>query len=289
MSWKLEQAKMRRAAEYGETIAGVLGFEHPPIDPFAVIASEDGRIRTVGDYFGNAFDGRLEYHGSYFLLFFNTIYNEWHYEGEHHPKIRFTVGHELGHYFLQAHRSFLMQNGVAHGSKTEFSSNRNVEREADFFANGLLMPGFLLRRKVNSAPPSLSAVRAARDQFQVSLTSMLIRWVELSDFPCAVVSYRQGQVEWGFTSSGLKRVGGYRVKRGVKLESRHAQEFLIKDPTLEKYRQGEGWSYIDKWIEIERQGVEVQEDYIVVPSTQQMLVFLTINEEDLESETDYWY
>ena len=69
MSWKLEQAKLHKAAELGETVAGVLEFEQPPIDPFAVIASEEGRIRAVGDDFGDAFDGRLEYNGSCFLLF----------------------------------------------------------------------------------------------------------------------------------------------------------------------------------------------------------------------------
>lgn len=250
MSWKLEQAKLHKAAELGETVARVLGLEKPPIDPFAVIASEEGRIRAVGEDFGDAFDGRLEYYGSYFLLFFNTKYDAWRHDGKHHPKVLFTVGHELGHYFLEKHRSFLMHGGGPHGSVTEFYSNRNVEREADFFSTGLLMPRFLVRRKVNSGAPKLGAVRAARDEFQVSLTSMMIRWVELCDFPCAVVSCRENKVEWGFTSPGFKRAGGWRVKRGGRLGSRHAQEFFDEDVTLQEYREGEGWSVVDHWIDL---------------------------------------
>ena len=287
MSWKLEQARLHKAAELGETVAGVLGLEKPPIDPFAVIASEEGRIRAVGEDFGDAFDGRLEYHGTCFLLFFNTKYDGWRHDGEHHPKVRFTIGHELGHYFLEKHRSFLMQGGGSHGSMTEFSSSRNVEREADFFSTGLLMPRFLLRRTVNATAPKLAAVRAARDDFQVSLTSTMIRWVELCDFPCAVVSCREGRVEWGFTSPGFKQAGGWRVRRGEGLGSRHAQEFFDEDTTLQEYREGEGWSVADRWIELERRGVEVHEDYLVVPSTQQMLVFLTASEDDLDSNADW--
>jgi len=56
------------------------------------------------DDFGDAFDGRLEYQRPRFIIFYNTKYDAWPHMGEHHPKVKFTVAHELGHFFLNAHR-----------------------------------------------------------------------------------------------------------------------------------------------------------------------------------------
>jgi hypothetical protein len=284
MSWKLDQARLNRAAEYGETVAETLGFRSAPVDPFKVIASEGNRIRAYGDGFGDAFDGRLEFHGAYFLLFYNTKYDSWEHAGSHHPKVMFTIGHELGHYFLEQHRAYLMGGGGAHGSHTEFESSDLVEREADFFATGLLMPQYLLRRQVNAGAPTLRDVRDAQQAFHVSLTSMMIRWVQLCDFPCAVVSVRQSEIEWGFTSPGFKRVGGWRVKRGEAIMSRQARAFLEREPTLGSYRVGDGWSVADRWIDFDRPQLEVHEEYVVIPSTRQMLVFVTADEDDLEDD-----
>ncbi len=52
-----------------------------------------------GDY-RSKFDGQIEYHraNNRFLLFYNTKYDDPQ-TGEHHPRTRFSFGHELGHYF----------------------------------------------------------------------------------------------------------------------------------------------------------------------------------------------
>ena len=179
IDWKSEQSKLRKVAEYAEELARNAGLTQPPIDPFVLIADEGDRLRAFGDDFENAFDGRLEYRNPRFLLLYNTKYDQWQHSAQHHPKVLFTVGHELGHYFLEHHRNYLMGGGGAHSSMTEFQSNRFVEREADCFAASLLMPEFLLKKIVNRQAPSLALVMSAREQFQVSLTSMLVRWVQL--------------------------------------------------------------------------------------------------------------
>ncbi len=101
------EAKLRKAAEYGEQIAREADFLKPPIDPFAVIENESGRIKAFGDDFGSDFDGRLEFQKPDFLLFYNTKYDTWTHIGRHHPKVLFTIGHELGHYFIEHHRNYL--------------------------------------------------------------------------------------------------------------------------------------------------------------------------------------
>lgn len=287
IEWKVEQAKVRKASEFGEQIAKEAGFLEPPIDPFVVIGNERGRIRAFGDNFGNDFDGRLEFQRPDFLLFYNTKYDDWSHVGRHHPKVLFTIGHELGHYFHEHHRSYLMSGGGAHGSVTEFQSNRMVEREADSFSSGLLMPKYLLGRVVNRTAPTLDAVKRARDEFQVSLTSMLVRWVQLSHFPCAVVSIRRESVQWGFCSPGFKDAGVFQIKRGTPVSSRNAREFISQEVSFTIFREGSGYSDISRWSAEAGQNLLVTEQYLVVPSTQQMLVFLTADEDDIRDKRCY--
>ncbi len=287
IEWKIEQAKLRKAAELGEQIAKEAGFLQPPVDPFLVISNEQGRIKHFGDNFANDFDGRLEFQRPSFLLFYNTKYDEWLHTGKHHPKVLFTIGHELGHYFQEHHRSYLIGGGGAHGSLTEFRSSRMVEREADSFSSGLLMPKFLLGKIVNRAAPTLDAVKRARDLFQVSLTSMLVRWVQLCDFPCAVASIRGEKVEWGFCSPGFKSVGIFQIVRGTPVSSWHASKFISQDSSFTTFREGSGYSDISRWDGNASQKCVVTEQYLVVPSTQQMLVFFTAEEEDIANDRDW--
>lgn len=54
---------------------------------------------------------------------------------------RFTLAHELGHYFIDQHRRGLEEGKVrSHGSVVEFESELPIEQEADTFAASLLMP-----------------------------------------------------------------------------------------------------------------------------------------------------
>ena len=287
IEWQIEQGKLRKAIQYGELISRNCDILKPPVDPFVIIKNERKRIKAFGDDFRNAFDGRLEFQRPAFLLFYNTKYNSWKHSGKHHPKVVFTIGHELGHYFLEHHRNYLMNGGGSHGSVTDFQSNRLVEREADCFASGLLMPKYLLGRIVNEKAPTLDRVKQTRDQFQVSLTSMLVRWVQLCDFPCAIVSVSGGAIKWGFCSPGFKRLHGYRIRRGVAVSSRQAKHFLQADPSFSTFREGTGCSVASNWIANDKLSFVVDEQYLVVPSTQQMLVFITADEDEVASFADY--
>jgi Zn-dependent peptidase ImmA (M78 family) len=285
-NWGVEQAHRDAAADFAEEIVKGLGITAPPVSPFEVIRSEKGRIRAFGDDFGDAFDGRLEYHAPRFLLFYNTKYDAWPHRGKHHPKVNFTIAHELGHFLLTPHRKYLKKGGRPHGSQVEFTSDNLSEGEADAFAAGLLMPRFLADKVVNHGPGTLKSLQAAKDLFDVSLTSMMVRWVQMSDYPCAMCSVRDGKIEWGLTSEPLKKAGAYRVHRGKPVASRSARAFLDADPSLTRYREGEGWAVAERWLDFNRDGVGVVEYLVVIPSVRQLLVFLTAEEDDVFPDTD---
>ena len=285
MSWKLDQARLDAATELGEQISEQSGFREVPIDPIVCVEREWPRLCAAGADFGEAFDGRLEYDGQRFFLFYNTKYDGWSHIGSNHPKVRFTIAHELGHFYLDSHREFLLKGGGAHGSCTDFLADTLVEREADCFAAGLLMPSYLLGHRVNEEPPCLGAVKAMAERFQVSLTSMLVRWIQLSDFPCALACVRQGKIEWGFLSAGYRRFGFYRVRRGS-IVSSAAMEFFRIDPRISRYRVGDGWAETSEWFDGNGPQVEVKEEYVSIPQTSQMFVLISSDENDLARSSD---
>lgn len=284
-SWRLELAACEVAEERGEEVARVHGLTSAPIDPFRVIAAESALIHAAGEDFGDAFDGRLSYVGPRFLLCYNTKYDRWPHKGHHHAKTRFTVAHELGHFYLDEHRKALVLRGATHVSFSEFASSRLVERQADCFASGLLMPKFLLGPRINSEPePDLTLVRAVADDFDVSLTSMLVRWAQTSHFPCASICVRDGRIAWGFVSKTLREHGLWRAKRDFKVNSSDALAFGLQ--TISGYREGEGIGIASSWLDGDQIDVPVREWYASIPSAACVMVFLTADENDLPDSDD---
>lgn len=280
--WKLDQAARDFALAKGEEIAKLNGFTKAPVDPFEVIASESDQIVAEGDGFRDCFDGRLSYHDGRFLLLYNTRYNLWSRNGGHHPKVRFTVAHELGHYYLDQHREFLVRRREPIESFTEFESSKEVERQADAFASGLLMPRYLVAPSVNCQPDAtMASIKRAAQNFDVSLTSMMVRWTQLSDFPCATLCIRFGQIQWGFSSEAFRVSGLWRCKRGVVPESADAKRFMRMDASCSVLREGDGTGRAHFWLEGDGDPVDVQEFYLVIPYSQCLMVFVTADERDL--------
>jgi hypothetical protein len=285
-NWRIERARIDAGAALGESIAAALRVDAPPVDPLRVLESEGGRIEALGEDFGDAFDGRLEYRAPKFLLFYNTKYDAWPHQGRHHPKVRFTIAHEMGHFYLDAHRDYLVRGGEPHGSVTDFTADNVAEREADAFAAGLLMPSFMLRKIVNREAPTMAAVKSAREKFDVSLTSMLVRWVQLSDFPCAVAAVDNERIRWGFTSEAFKKVGAYAVLKGKDVSSPAAIGFIQTDPGLRTYHEGSGWGGAHQWMREPAEDIDVKEEYAVIPSLGLVLVLLSAGEDEVFEDAD---
>ena len=105
---------------------------------------------------------------------------------------RFSIAHELGHYFIDGHVDQIPFDQGVHRSRANFVSNDPYERQADYFAAGLLMPGTPLRDVMRGVPDGLPVVEAIRRSAQVSLTASAIRYVGLSNIASAVVVSKKG-------------------------------------------------------------------------------------------------
>src|SRR4051794_6508579 len=133
--WMMEERLQVMAAEHAEALLERLELLSAPVDLAQVAASEEPLLVLRSGNYRDRFDGQLEYHRrrNRFLLFYNTRYDQPGADRPH-PRTRFSLAHELGHYFLDRHHDYLVLGGTTHGSKSEFFSHVQIEREADAFA-----------------------------------------------------------------------------------------------------------------------------------------------------------
>jgi hypothetical protein len=144
----------------------------------------------------------LEYRGGRFHIYCNAARTG----GPGTPRARFTVAHELGHYFIDEHRNALVSRRVApHPWHCDFESSLLAEVEADHFAANLLMPEERFRRSVAGTGMGLSAVLALTSAYGTSLTSVAVRYVGANVLPCAAVKWHWQRHEWKCFSSSMFR------------------------------------------------------------------------------------
>ena len=287
-NWKIEELRRDASATLAEQIVKDLRITKPPVNPFRVIRSEKRRIKAFGDDFGDSFDGRLEYQRPHFLLFYNTKYDAWPHDGEHHPRVYFTVAHELGHFFIASHHNYLKQGGRPHGSRSEFVSDNNSEREADAFAAGLLLPSFLFKPKINTGELTYDRLEDIAHEFRTSLLSTVIRAVRLSDVPCAVVGIRNEHIAWMFPSDRLIEGGCYPGKWALESAHAQAQWKLFLAGNKERFVV-EGMAR--HWFEMfnredELYDIYVNEEYLPIQIINTLVVLLTLDEDDVFPEEE---
>ena len=287
LDWMARRTRLERASIAAEEI---VGGQPAPIDPLA-IAHDEGRrlLRVRGEDFGDAFDGHLRYHPEHqcFVMLYNTKYDARVHAGQH-PRTRFSVAHELGHYFLDKHRAYLMGGGEPHESRSEFKTDTIVEQEADAFAAGLLMPARLARPSVNETELSLPVIHDLAAHFDLSLVSTSLRAVQLSDYPCAVVGIRQGRVSWCSCSQPLIDAGFYPPeKREPKSTTAQAQwrAFSVGGVVEEP-----GSSVTKDWFRTydrdDLDALHVDEHYLAVPIMNTLVVLLSIPEDEPDADGD---
>jgi Zn-dependent peptidase ImmA (M78 family) len=207
-----------------------LGMWGLPVDPFLIARRE--RIRLIPGTYGACFDGRLEYHPHKrkFLLFYAD-----ESAGNNAGRIRFTLGHELGHFNIPHHRDALLHT-LFHNSQTGFISNEQMEREADWFAAALLMPEELFRREVKKYRQSvctLEELMTLADRMMVSITAAAIRYCAVDMEATSVVMSKNGRVIFHSPSYSMKRRGYSFVPYGSPVPPTSIAKQVLERPTDE--------------------------------------------------------
>lgn len=132
---------------------------------------------------------------------------------------RFSIAHELGHFFLEGHFEKVFRGGqLIHESHAGFTSGDQVELEADHFAAGLLMPSHLFKAAAWRHSDGFEVIEKLAEQCKTSLTASAIRYAELTDAAIAIVMSSGSSVDYCFASQAMRRAKGYQhLKKGMML------------------------------------------------------------------------
>lgn len=202
--------------------------------------------------------------------------------------IRFSIAHELGHYFLAGHPAALFPNGDGlHESRSGFISGDKHERQADFFAAGLLMPEALFREALNDVGSGFSAIESLKDLCQTSITATAIRYAKFTDDPVGVIVSSGGKIDFCFLSNALAGVPGVRrLAKGSSLPSASCTaQFGRTAANVSTGAKDAAWASLDDWFEDAPQ-TEMKEDVIGLGSYGKTLTVLFSDEAMEDDEED---
>jgi Zn-dependent peptidase ImmA (M78 family) len=162
-------------------------------------------IHVYYDQYEDCFDGLLTFDLTDFHIHLNV--DKGNFKGS--KRSRFSIAHELGHYFIPEHNQSII-NGTFPCHPSSFKPNQNniIEREADYFAACLLMPSKLFKTSCYRKKFSLNLVDELSDVFNVSKTSALLRFADIDagTYPLMIFFFRNGVL------SGYKKSSDFPLK-----------------------------------------------------------------------------
>lgn len=205
---------------------------------------------------------------------------------------RFSIAHELGHYFLGGHVEAVLAATDIHESRAGFASGDKYEMEADHFAAGLLMPKSLFVPALRKAGLGLSAVVKLANQCGTSLPATAIRFAQCARDPVAVIVSTGMMIDYCFMSDDLREFSGIDWLRKGQAVPRGTPtaKFNCIPENVRTGRRLEGASTLSAWFGGNRD-VELQEDVVGLGSYGKTLTVLhgieLPDEEEEEEERSF--
>lgn len=178
-----------------------------PID-LERIALEERIQLAEGDY-GEEFHGRIEYLAEVETF---VVYHPRFHTNHYPSRVRFSISHEFGHFYLPHHREILLK-GRAHYSLEGFRHKNAIEREADTFAAALLIPTRLLKERMGRRGfLSLSQILTLADDCKASAQATAFRYTRFTKEPHLALVSENGNVLYGFASEEARAWGFWRLR-----------------------------------------------------------------------------
>lgn len=182
-----------------EKIAAEAGYDSLPVCPKDIAEKHDILVQAKPDA-AKGCSGMLVRMGQNFGILYAT-----HVRNEGFQ--RFSIAHELGHYFLPGHPDAVLKHGI-HQSQAGFVARDRYENEADIFAASLLMPANLFKSAMRQTDDGLEGVIALATAAKTSLTATAFRVAELTkDAVAVVISEGATVVSCGY-SDKIKNLAG---------------------------------------------------------------------------------
>lgn len=272
-----------------EQIVKGLGVTKFPVDPKEIARGRGIEVvaKAIAD---DGVSGMLVRYGNEFAIAYAT-----HLENEGFEN--FSVGHELGHYFLPGHAEAVITGDTgSHASHAGYLSGDKYEVEADRFAASFLMPRHLFLPALKEAGTGLAAIDRLAALCKTSLHATAIRYTQCSRDPVAIIVSRGSIIDHCFMSEALKNVDGIdwiRKREGVPRNTATFAFNRVQTNVLRGVRIEET-SNLQHWFG-GRRSIEISEDIVGLGRYGKTLTVLhdiavpdAEDEEDERSLIDSW-
>lgn len=171
-----------------------------PVDPFAIAEAKGISVKAAPSA-SRGVSGMLLRHGNAFGIMYGT-----HVKSEGFR--RFSVAHELGHYYLPGHIDAVLGTDSVHQSRAGYATDDPYEAEADHFAAALLMPNPYFKTALIKSDDGLPVVETLASLCGTSLVAAAIRYIEHASIPAAAVLSDGMHVDFCFMSTALRDFRG---------------------------------------------------------------------------------
>ena len=259
------------------------GVHSLPVDPLAIAEQHDIVCKGMPSKNNGVSGMFIKNMDAYGILYATHINNEGFQ--------RFSIGHELGHYFLPGHPDAVFSGQIVHESRAGFVSNDKYEREADHFACGLLMPNYLFDPAIEQAGDGLEAIKSLEKRCGTSLTATAIRYAQRTPEPAAIVVSIGDKVDYCFMSDELKEYPGLSwIKKGSKVpRNSPTYEFNKDNDHVRLANQDAGAIDLATWFGGDIEG-ELYEEIVGLGGYGKTLTILSAsdlpNPEDIEEDSE---
>jgi Zn-dependent peptidase ImmA (M78 family) len=231
---------------FAEKIVYNHGISSFPVDPIFIAQKENIEVKPKNDC-SEGISGVLLKVGDQCGIMYSTFFANKGFEN-------FSIGHELGHYFLDGHLEALFTSSTIHQSKANFFSSDQYEREADIFAASLLMPEDMFKDHLWKFGKGLDGIMGMAELCNTSLTATAIRFTELTEDFLIVIVSSNGKIDFcSFSQKALKIKNKEIPKKGWPIPKNTATEIMLKEPTcIQKAEIMSMQSDLSDWIECDR-------------------------------------
>jgi Zn-dependent peptidase ImmA (M78 family) len=210
------------------------------IEPVTIL--ENNGVEVIFDNYDADFEGLTIYRDKKFFVHINTKYIP-----QNSLRSRFTLAHEAGHFFIPEHNLELQRS--YHPSKFHANETSLIEQEANYFASALLMPDQQFKDFCNRKKFSLEVVEQISKRFGVSRVAVLLRFIEIGNYPLMVAFCQNNKLSWLVRSDDFPYLGAFKSKYGHELpENSVVGEYFKLDNAkytgIEKVK-ADDWFYLN--------------------------------------------
>ncbi len=252
-----------------------------PVDPFQIARNKNIILEKKSDLEKGVSGMLIRVGEEYAIAYRDDITNEGYK--------RFSVAHELGHYFLPEHPESVFDNNGIHNSKAGFNSDDKYEKEADCFAAALLMPDNLFEQEMYKTDDGFEAVEMLSNCCKASLEATAIRYIRKTSIVAAVIRSQNDRIDYCFMSDSLRNIDSFTwIKKGDFLP-KETETFLYnkdKNKTRSSHQISNDTN-LDIWFDGCR-SIYAIEEVIGLGEYGKTLTIITLDtsQDDIDNESD---